>query len=143
MHNIIVIMFAMCAQLVESFHLVLDSQEDPFLRFTEFTLRGNVYRNLVLNLEEKFGFLFESYSRFYENVYSPPLDRPGFKLWTPALSIWIQTMKVHHPRNEKVYNYICSKMREASLLTFLQLKTEKLPSYFSTLRDQVELHLFS
>lgn len=92
-------MFGICSQLVQAYHFVLDNQEDPFLRFTEFTLRGNVYRNMVLNLEEKFGFLFEGYSRFYENVYSPPFDRPAFKLWIPTMSIWMQTMKIHHPRN--------------------------------------------
>jgi hypothetical protein len=99
---------------------MLEHIEDPFLRFADFSLRASVYRNLILNLDEKFGFLFSSYSHFYENVYSPPLDRPAFKFWQPALSIWIQNMKEFHLGNQKIYNYVTSKMREVSLLEFLQ-----------------------
>jgi hypothetical protein len=96
LHNIIVVIFGLCSQLVTSFSFIIGQLEDPFLKFTEFTLRANIYRNFILNLNEKFEFLFERYSQFYENVYSAPLDRPPFKFWRPALSIWIQEMKKYH-----------------------------------------------
>lgn len=143
MHNLLVILFALCSQLVHSYHLLLTHISDPFLRFTEFTLRANLYRNLILNLQEKLGFLLEDYSRFYENVYSPPQDRPPFRFWLPALSTWTQLMKSHHPANNCLYAYVTTRMREGSLLEFLRRKTEKLPSFFCHLKDQVEMHIFS
>lgn len=111
MHNLLVVIFAICSQIVETYHFILTHIQDPFLKFTEFTLRANIYRNLILNFDEKFGFLLENYSRFYENVYSPPLDRPPFKFWIPALSIWTQKMKAHHHSSNKIYSYVASKMR--------------------------------
>lgn len=61
----LVVVFALCSQLVCSFSFILAQIEDPFMRFTEFTLRANIYRNLILNLDEKFAFLFKTYSLFY------------------------------------------------------------------------------
>jgi len=109
--------------LVASYSFILMQIEDPFMRFTDFTLRANIYRNMILNLDEKFAFLFTLYSQFYENVYSPPLDRPPFRFWQPALSIWVQEMRVFHAGNQRVYDYVGAKMREASLLEFLYIKT--------------------
>jgi hypothetical protein len=119
LHNIIVVIFGLCSQLVASYSFILAQIEDPFMRFTEFTLRANVYRNLILNLDEKFAFLFNTYSQFYENVYSPPLDRPPFRFSRPALSIWIQEMRIYHNGNQRVFDYVGMKMREESLLRFL------------------------
>lgn len=50
-HNLIVLMLALCSHMVTTFHHLLNAIEDPFMRFTEFALRSNIYRNIVLSIE--------------------------------------------------------------------------------------------
>lgn len=60
---------------------------------------------------------------------------PPFGFWIPSLSIWTQRMAKFHDSNLSVYNYITAKQRENSLKEFLIIKTEKLPSFFSELKQ--------
>ena len=122
MHNLIVILLTLCSELVDCYGFILEKYTDPFMFFTEFVLRSNVYRNIVLSLEEKFGFLFGSYSLFYEKIYLPE-DKPKFSFWRAAMSIWLQKMKIYHHKNSKIFSYIAIKIREKFLYDFLLINT--------------------
>ena len=51
MHNCLVLILATCSQFVETFRQMILHIEDPFMRFTEFALRANIYRNIVISIE--------------------------------------------------------------------------------------------
>jgi hypothetical protein len=150
MYNVLVLMLGLCSQMVATFRELIENIQDPFMRFAEFSLRASIYRNIVLTIEvllplyqEKFDFLLSGYNEFYNICFRPWGDYPAFNFWRPALSIWVQTMKVFHPQNEKAYNYITSKLRESNLKEFLIAKTEKLPSFFTELKREIDLETFS
>ena len=46
-------------------------------------------------------------------------------------------MRIFHSFNEKVFDYVGVKMRESSLLQFLEQKTDKLPSFYSALKEKI------
>ncbi len=50
-HNLLVILFALSSQLVETFNILLSNIQDPFMRFIEFNLRSAIYRNIILSIE--------------------------------------------------------------------------------------------
>ena len=44
-------MLGLCSQMVVTFRKVIEVIKDPFMKFTEFALRANIYRNIVLAIE--------------------------------------------------------------------------------------------
>lgn len=49
-----VLMLGLCSQMAKTFQQLLGQIVDPFMKFTEFALRSNIYRNIVLSIEVKF-----------------------------------------------------------------------------------------
>ena len=52
-------------------------------------------------------------------------------------------MKSFHPQNAKTFNYLLSRLREDSLTGFLVTKTQKLPSFYTGLKENVEMRVYS
>ena len=87
--------------------------------------------------------MLEGYNRLYDQFYHPPPTRPPLTFWRPALSLWLQHMAPFHTHNHRVFNSLLSRLREDSLGEFLEVKTQKLPSFYSSLRERVALREYS
>lgn len=49
-YNLVVLLLALSSQVAETFVTTIGNIEDPMMRFVEFLLRANIYRNIILEV---------------------------------------------------------------------------------------------
>lgn len=143
MHNLLVLLLAMCEKIVYTYQVLINNIKDPFMRFIQFQLRSSIYRNIALAIQNKFNFVMMNYSEFYQAAFVHPPTYPALHFFRPALSIWVQQMKSFHSMNENIYNYIIAKLRQENVKNYLSNKSDKLASLYSSLKEEIELNIFS
>lgn len=87
--------------------------------FVEYCSRYEVFRNAIVDLEEKVGFLFTHFDQTFSHCFPQYLSIPHFSLWRIAAKMWTQRTICFHELCSKICSALWLRERELDTCSFI------------------------